>query len=324
VTRIDAHNAGALSLAIAASLLGAGSVQRGVEVRVEQIAPRSMQLQEISLPNGEHGVRDASGVVAPLRPYRRIASASLVSDSVLWELCEPERLVAVTRKTKESTHFGYRHRQRAGIASAQDLEAILALHPDLLFTNRFGDPRYAAELRARGVVVFDLGEMLGLESLLPDITIIGRLVGADERAARLRTELLERLQAVAADIPRGARPRGLYLSAYGKQLFGGAAATSYHDVLEYGGVDDVAAPRYRGWPALDAERVLSLDPEVLVTKRGMAKEVCRAPGLGLLRPCRGQGRIAELDNDLVDDPSLPILELAESLRTQIHGPRKAH
>lgn len=322
MNRIDLHNASALALAIAGSLLGAISVRRGTEVRLEQVAPRSVAIQEVTLADGQRGVRDASGAIAPLRRYRRIASASLVADNVLWELCEPERLVAVTLRSKHSLHFGYRHRTRPGIDSPADLETILALHPDLLFINRFGDPRYSAELRARGIVVFDLGEMLGLESLLPSIAVIGKLVGAEQRAAALSSALLQRLSAVTADVPQSARPRGLYLSAYGKQLYGGGAATSYHDVLVYGGLIDVAGRRYRGWPALDPEQVLSMDPDVLVTKQGMAKDLCRAPGLELLRPCRGQGRIAELDSELADDPSLPILDLAESLRAQIHGRRR--
>jgi iron complex transport system substrate-binding protein len=165
--------------------------------------------------------------------------------------------------------------------------------------------------------------MHGLESLLPSIQVIGRLVDAGPRASALAERLMQRLLAVAADVPQSARPRGLYLAAYGTQLYGGGAGTSYHDVLVFGGLIDAAAERYRGWPALDAEQVLGMDPEVLVTKQGMAQQLCRAPGLALLRPCRGQGRIAELDPDLADVPSLPILDLAEALRAQIHGRRVA-
>jgi iron complex transport system substrate-binding protein len=290
---------------------------------VEQVAPRSLPLSEVKLASRARGVRDAAGTVAPLVRYERIASASLVADEVLWELCEPERLVAVTQQSKHSSHFGYRHRARAGIESPADLEPILALHPDLLLINRFGDPRYSAQLRARGIVVFDLGEMLGLESLLPTIRVLGKLVGADARADALAERLLDRLGAVASDVPQSARPRALFLSTYGKQLYGGGAGTSYHDVLAYAGLVDLAQGRYRGWPALDAEQILSMDPDVLVTKQGMAQNLCHAPGLELLRPCQGHGRIAELDADFADNPGLPILDLAESLREQIHGRRSA-
>ncbi len=322
MTRVDLHNGVAVLLALSASLLGAAGARREPQVRVEQIEPRAAKVAEVVLPGGGRGIRDASSAIAPLRRYRRIASASLVADSVLWELCAPERIVAVSRYSKDNPLLGYRYRGRAGIDSPADLEPILSLHPDLLLINHFGDPRYAARLRAQGVVVFDLGEMGGLDTLLPTIGVIGVLVGEPQRAAALATHFVQRLKAVASDVPRAARPRGLYLALYGKQLFGGARGTSYHDVLHYAGLID-AAERYHGWPALDAEQVLSLDPDVLVTRRGMAQSICNAPGLSQLRPCHGQGRIAELDPDLADDPGLPMLELAESLRAQIHGPRRA-
>jgi iron complex transport system substrate-binding protein len=321
LTRIDAINAGALCAALIASALGAGSASGENRVRVEQVAPRSTAIAEVRMADGSRGVRDASGTPAPLRPYARVASASLIADHVLWELCEPERLVAISDRSKQSATYGYRHHARPAISSPAELEKILALAPDLLFINHFGDPRYTARLRERGIVVFDLGEMQGVSSLLESIEVIGTLLGRPERAAALARTFAERMRAVAADVPAARRPRGLYLSAYGKQLYGGALGTSYHDVLEAAGVIDVAAERYRGWPTFDAEQVLALDPDVLVTKQNMAGPLCAFPGLGQLRACRGRARVVELDAELTDDPGLPMLEVAEQLRTAVHGPR---
>jgi len=319
VTRLDGYNGLALVASIAASMLAAGGMRGPAQVRVEQLAPRASAIAMVVLGDGRRGIRDASGVVAPLARYTRIASASLIADQVLWELCAPERLIAVSDRSKSSAQFGYRHRERAALSSPADLEPILALDPDLLFINHFGDPRYAARLRAHGITVFDLGEMRGLSTLLPSIRVIGALLGEPERAEALAHTLERRLQVVAADVPTPARPRALYLSTYGKQLYGGGADTSYDAVLRFGGTVNAAAG-YRGWPALNAEQVLSLNPELLVTRRGMGADLCRFPGLERLRPCSGRGRIVELDPELIDDPGLPILELAEALREQVHGP----
>jgi iron complex transport system substrate-binding protein len=321
IKALDAVNAGALCAALIASVFGAGPASSANRVRVEQVAPRSSAITEVRLPDGSRGVRDASGTVAPLRDYARIASASLIADHVLWELCEPERLVAISDRSKHSATFGYRHKNRAALSSPAELEPILALNPDLLFINHFGDPRYTARLRERGIVVFDLGEMQGVTSLLASIEVIGKLLGRPQRAATLARSFADRMRAVAADVPAARRPRGLYLSAYGKQLYGGALGTSYHDVLEAAGVIDVAAERYRGWPTFDAEQVLALDPDLLVTKQNMAGPLCEFPGLDRLRACRGRARVVELDAELADDPGLPMLDAAEQLRAAVHGPR---
>ena len=323
MTHIDGYNGAALLCALVISALGTGPASGGRAVRVEQIAPRSAAIAEVALPGGGRGVRDASGSVAPLRRYARIASASLIADHVLWELCEPERFVAVSDRSKQSPAFRYRHAARAGISSPAELEAILALHPDLLFVNHFGDPRYTERLRQRGIVVFDLGEMGGVSSLLPTIAVIGKLIGKDAGARVLGARFDQGMRAIAADVPPARKPRGLYVSAYGKQLYGGALGTSYHDVLEAAGVIDVAAERYRGWPTFDAEQVLALDPDVLVTKQGMAATLCAFPGLGQLRACRGAAgaRVVELDAELADVTGLPMLDAAQQLRAAIHGAR---
>jgi iron complex transport system substrate-binding protein len=317
--RLDLYNGVALVASMLASVLAAGGLHAPGQVRVEQVAPRARAIEAVVLPGGKRGIRDAAGEIAPLAQYRRIASASVIADHVLWELCEPERLIAVSQRTKESARFGYRHRERGAITSPADLELILALDPDLLFINHFGDPRYVARLREHGIAVFDLGEMRGVETLLPNIRVIGALLGVSERAEALAQAFERRLHAIAPGTAKGDRPRALYLSTYGKQLYGGAAHTSYDDVLRFAGLANVAAPLHRGWPALSPEQVLSLDPDVLVTKRAMGAELCGFPGLELLRPCRGQGRIVELDAELIDDPGLPILDAAEALHAQLGG-----
>jgi iron complex transport system substrate-binding protein len=317
--RADVYNGAALAAAICASAFGATGTPEPVQVRAERTVPRAALAAPGALHGSKSGLRDASGTVAPLAHYARIASTSLVADHVLWELCEPDRLIAVSQRTKQSAHFGHRHRSRAGIGAVTDLEPILALDPDLLFVNRFGDPRHAAQLRERGVVVFDLGEMRGMSTLAPNVRAIGALLGASERAEALLAAFERRMRSVAADVPASVRPGALYLSSYGNQLYGGGADTSYDDVLRHAGLHNLAAPHHRGWPAFGPEQVLSLDPDVIVTRRGMGATLCRFPGLSSLRPCRGLGRIAELEAELIDDPGLPMLDVTEALREQIHG-----
>jgi iron complex transport system substrate-binding protein len=320
VKRADLGNALALAGAVIASVVAATQAGARTQVRLEQIAPRVVPIVETTLPDGTRALRDAAGVLTPLRRYQRIVSTSLVADHVLHALCEPERIVAVSAMSKASARFAHRHAAQQGIGSPAELEAILALHPDLLIINHFGDPRFAARLRAHGIVVFDLGEMHGLPTLLPNIRTLGALVGREAEADRLAISFERRLRAVASDLPAEQRQRGLYVSAYGKQLYGGARGTSYHDVLVHAGLRDVAEG-YEGWPAFDPEQVLQLDPDVLVTKRGMARELCAAPGLSALRACRGQARIVEIDADLIDDPGLPMLDAAEELHARVYGER---
>ena len=101
----------------------------------------------------------------------------------------------------------------------------------------------------------------------------------------------------------------------------GAVGTSYHDIMAAAGLVDVAAERYRDWPAYSAEQVLELDPEIIVTRAGVAAGICKYPGMDHIDPCRGKGRIIELPGELLDEPGLAMLEAAEELFVLAYGAR---
>jgi iron complex transport system substrate-binding protein len=313
--KTDLLNLAGVLLALVLAVVGATPT-----AGVQATRPRALSsaLTPETLPDGTRALRDARGALVPLRAYQRIASASLVSDRVLLELCEPGRIVAFTRYAAD-TPSGYRYAGKAVLGAREDVERVLALRPELVLVSDLVDANYVSRLRERGVEVFDLGPMRGLPSLLHSIRVIGWLTGAPERAERYARTLQARLAAVAPG-RQGKGPATLYLARYADKLFAAGAETSYHDVIEFAGLRDAAAAGgLVGWPELSGEAVLALDPEILLTRQGMAASLCRHPGLSLLRPCRAGGRILELDGALLDDPSPTMLEAAEALERAYVG-----
>jgi iron complex transport system substrate-binding protein len=251
--------------------------------------------------------------------YRRILSASTVADSLLLALAEPDRILAFTKYSATESPQAYRFAGKPRFAGIADVETALALEPDLVLTNSFGAPERLAQLRDAGLTVFDMGEMRGLSSLLPNIETVGILVGRPEEGARLARRFAARMRALAHDVPDAKRPSGIYLSVFGDSLFGGTTGTSFHDVLTAAGIRDAATGRYEGWPRYTAEGLLGLDPELIVTQTGMRAAICAYPGLEQLRACRpGEGRIVEVDGVLIGDPSLAMLDAAEAVFEQVH------
>ena len=313
MSRLDALNAVVFAGALALSAWGSTwSVGRGLPAlhRGPELTP---SLHAETLPDGQRVLRDATGFPVPLARYQRIASATLVADRVLSELCEPERIVTFTPHGLDGPE-AHRFRAQAQRASRAPIAQVLALKPALLVVNNLVDPGYVGRLRERGVQVFDLGHMRGLDTLLPNIRALGLLIGAPERGEAYARALERRLQAVAARDPAAPRPRALYLSIYADRLYGGALRTSYHDVITYAGLRDLAAEAgFEGWPEFTPERVLALAPDVLVTKVGMGAVLCRHAGLTSLLPCQKKGRIVELDGALLDDPGPGMLEATEAL-----------
>lgn len=270
----------------------------------------SPSLRRERLPDGGVGLRDASGVLVPLRAFRRIVSTSLVADRLLVEMAELDRVVAFSTSAARMP-WAFRCQGKAAVDGFGPVEAIVALKPDLVLVNSYSTAARDAKLRASRVAVFDLGEVRGLATLLPAARMLGALLGDEDRGARLARSVAARLARVAAPLGDRPRRRALYLAIIGDRLFGGTVGTSYHDVLHAAGLADAAAERFRQWPQYSVEQVLALAPEVIVTKQGMAAALCRHPGLEALAACQGAGTIIEVPAPLLDEAGPAMLDAAE-------------
>lgn len=259
-------------------------------------------------------VPDARGKTFPARDYRRIVSASTTSDRILLDLVEPDRVLALSEHGAQHSSQRHRYAGRRTVHSLDELETILSWGPDLVIASGWGDPRRVARLEEAGIPVFDLGQQRGLASLLEQVRTVTRLLAVPERGEAYARALEARMARVACD--GGRRPTALYVAPWGGSLFGGTRPSSFHDVLTAAGLEDVAARAWSGFPQYTAEDLLRLDPEVVVTREGLAAVLCERPGLAALRACR-EGRVIELPGGLVEDPGPAMLEAAELLRDKL-------
>ena len=268
---------------------------------------------------GSASIVDATFHPVPLRRYTRIVSTNLVTDRLLLDLAEPDRILAFSRAAAERPQDGYRYAGKPIVDGFGPVEALIALRPDLVLTNSFGTPGRSAKLRSAGIEVFDLGELRGVNSLVNAAKTLGELLGQPERGQNFARTFVQRMNSVAAGLAGRPRKTALFLSMIGNQVQGGTAGTALHDVLTAGGLIDVAAARYRDWPAYSAEQLLDLAPDLIVTKQGMSAAVCAFPGADRLAPCHEPDRIIELAAELLDEPGPAMLEAAEAIYRRVYG-----
>lgn len=267
--------------------------------------------------DGRRGLRDSAGNFTALGNYRRIISLSSVADGLLLALSEPDRIAAYSPYAAQSPQ-SYRYAGTKAMTMRMEPEEIIAMDGDLLLAHHLSRPDHTAKLRESGLQVFDLGEMKGMQTLLPNIITVATLLGHGERGARLAHLVRRRMQHIADDVTY--RPSAIYVGIHGDKLYGGTRGTSYADVLAAAGLRDLAADEFTGWPAYNSEHLLQLDPEVLVTQIGMGSTLCRHPGLDRMRGCTGEGRIVELPAGLLVSPGLDVVEAAEQLHELVFNP----
>lgn len=285
-------------------------------------AMRGAGVRLVTLRNGKQGLADAGGHVVPLADYRHIASGTTVADDLLLHLAEPERIAALTEYGKSTALEKQLYGDRPTLRSQHRIEQLKELGVDLLILNHLGAPAELARVREAGIEVFDLGEMRGLATLLPNMEAVAALLGDRERGVQLAERLKRRMHAVGSHIPKAQRKRALYVSAYGGQLFTGATRSSYNDVIEAAGLIDAAEGKFRDYAQVDPEQLLELDPDFVITQVTSRPTLCRISGLDRLRACaNGAQGVLGVDDALIGDPGLGMLEAAERVHDLAYGQR---
>ncbi|MCG5053531.1 MAG: ABC transporter substrate-binding protein [Myxococcales bacterium] len=257
------------------------------------------------------GLRDASGTLISAQPYERIVSGNIVADRLLLELLEPGRIAAFSPYASQLPE-AHRYANHPHLAALEDLEGLLALHPDLFIVNGMASRGHVERLRRAGVAVFDLGPMEGLTTLRSNVNTLAQLLAVPARGAALQARIDNRV-ATLGQVERRHRLGALYVGIHGGKMYGGTVGSSLHDVLSLAGLEDRAAIAFAGWPAYTHEDLLALDPHVVVTQAGMRATLCHHPGLAGLGACMHPDRFIELPAPLLTDPGLSVLDAAEAL-----------
>lgn len=308
--------------ALSSALLGLGLAGESNEVAPPAPIAADQSLPIVVLPNGERGLRDASGMIVPLRRYSRVVSASTISDALLLEFAEPAQIAAFTQYSTENEVFGYRYTHRPQIDALENMEALLALQPDLLLVSTLSSGARLERLRETGLTVFSLGEMRGVNSFLANARAIAALLGRPALGAMYAESTLRRLKSIAQKLPTEQRKSAIQLTYYGNKIYGSGRGTSYTDVMGYAGLVDVGAINYTGWPAWSPEQVLKLDPDIVITRPGMGKQLCSQATLSQLRACKprasGHSGVVELPDALINDPGPGMLLSAERIYAAVY------
>ena len=146
-----------------------------------------------------------------------------------------------------------------GSAFAPDLEAIVALRPDLVLVDEYSGAHEVLE--RLGLVVY-AGTPQRLDEVFEVIERLGTLLGADTQAAVLGGRLRGELAGVAAVVAGRARPTVFYEIDPSPYSVGPAGYLGA--LIALAGADNVVAAGLGDFPLIDPEYVGAADPQVIV------------------------------------------------------------
>jgi iron complex transport system substrate-binding protein len=207
-------------------------------------------------------------LVIPAAP-QRILPANAGSVDFLALLVTPDRVVGLPETTEAYSPLTRLDGRGAWAAlprfASYAGEAVLSLEPDLVLTHTWQNPETTALLRRSGLRLLSLPTPRSWEEVLQTLHLYGRVLGEEERARAVALELESRVEELA----RRARARSpLRAMSYANFGAGGSTAgrgTTLDVVLGLAGLQNAAAlAGIEGYASIDHERLLAIDPDLLV------------------------------------------------------------
>lgn len=212
---------------------------------------------------------------------------------------------------------------RIGGYSNIDLEAVLALRPDLVVGWKSGNSAAQMErLRALGVTVY-LSEPRHLDDIASDMERLGRLAGSEGRARRAAAQFRQRHAALAARYAKRAPVRVFY-EIWNPPLMTINGGQIISDVLRLCGGVNIFAELPVLAPSVEVEAVLQRNPEAIFMgdmRHGEAQadnHWLRWPRLHAVRA----GNLFRIPADLMQRHTPRLLEGAERLCADLEQARQ--
>ncbi|MDO9225110.1 MAG: cobalamin-binding protein [Pseudomonadota bacterium] len=203
---------------------------------------------------------------------------------------------------------------RVGGYSRPDMEAIVALKPDLVLTWQSGNAdAVVAKLKALGLTVYQ-AQPDRLEDIPAGIENLGRLAGTEAVANKAAAHFRRRLADLRGQYAgRPAVP--LFYQVWHRPLLTVGGSQIISDVIRLCGGENVFAALPSKAPGVSIEAVLAADPEAIVAS-GMGRDA--VVGLEDWRAWKrmkatARGNLFFVPSDLMQRPTPRLLDGAEQL-----------
>lgn len=211
-------------------------------------------------------VVDGTGAEIVLNePPQRIFSTGVAIDNLLLSIIDPERVAAVTSfATQEGySYVADRVAPHMLIVEALNAEQALAANPDIVLVASWNDPDAVAQIKALGLKVYTFTAFGGIQDALENITRIGEITGSEAEAQNLIDEFYTQYGAIAARVIGRDKPTVLYWNDWGSTA---GTDTAVDSIIRYAGGENIAATAgINDWQTIDAEFILQVDPDVIIT-----------------------------------------------------------
>ena len=241
-------------------------------VRSGATREQSMPRENLASSPSRIGVKDETGRIVQIpQPVRRIVSLAPSVTETLFALGAGDRVVGDTNfcdyppEAKQKTHIG--------VPISPNIEAIAALHPDLVVATReINRPESVQALEQLGIAVYATDPQT-VEQVLTSTERLGELLGVEDAGRMVTANLRTRLSEIDRRLA-GLPAKNVLMIVWLDPLMSVGRSAFLDDALRRAGAHSVIdSPQ--SWPTIDLEQVVRQQPDYLIISNDDARQVQR-------------------------------------------------
>ena len=230
--------------------------------------PAVSGIVDISNTGWPRDIETSDGLVRLEEPPRRILSYSLGHDEILLALVEKGRFAAVGPFTGDPAYSNVANFVAGMPSYEKGVENVLAANPDLVVVSKYTDADIASLIREAGVPVVRPALESSAEGNIPNILLMGYMLGVEDKALELVAEIEDRLALVKDRVPPAGsseRPVVIAVTRYSDSMYVAGEGTTESGIIETaGGVNAGARDGLSGHQKVSVESIAAMNPEVIL------------------------------------------------------------
>lgn len=205
-----------------------------------------------------------------------------------------------------------------------NVEKILSLEPQLVLADQSNDEKALDQLRDSGIPVLVVSSASNFDGVYDVIGLIGKATGTHEKALDIITEMKDKLIALeekASTIEEKDQKSVFVEISPSPEIYTTGKDTFMDELLTKINAKNAAEDQV-GWPKMNEEAIIALNPDVIITTYGSfvedpVAEVTERNGWNDVTAVKNK-QIIDVNEDLVSRPGPRLVEGAEELGKAIY------
>jgi iron complex transport system substrate-binding protein len=218
----------------------------------------------------QHQGKDASALLTADEGARIVATSMATVQSM--ERLDID-LVGVPKSNLESLPTRYEGLPEVGLAMSPDMELLVSLSPDWVFSPISLEMDLKAKYEAAGIENFGFLNLRSVDGMYRSVDDLGALLGREAEAAAVRADYEAFLADYAARRPEGPAPRVLILMGLPGSYVVATENSYVGSLANMAGCENVYAGESSEFITVNTEDMLARDPDIILRAAHALPEV---------------------------------------------------